>query len=422
MARAYRAHAADAALALVFAGMAAAGYLAGAARINSDLVLTGDLWNVWFDGDPSVYYVSMTNRVSAHWGANVHPMLAFYMYPPVFGLTRVLGLSKPLAAQVWMACVAGAWVAANVVLARVLGCGRRDAALLGALAGVSSSAMFMFVVPEFHPFSAVTVTLGLVAAALLRERTASMRVLIAINALSASAMITNWSLGALTALQSVGLRRALAAVLGAAALLMSLSFVQRLAFPSASWFLLGSEGYAVTLWRAPSIDRLAHYVPGFLVHPVVMPAIGGLDPDPERPVGSDRWRYRALSVQRSAPGSASVTGAAAGLVWVGVLAAGVAAWYRRHRQWLVLPAAVGIQAGLYLIVGDETFLYALNWLPLLLAFVALALADARRATLRVLVAALVVLAAWNNVSAFRAASEMLREPGRFPALVLSNRS
>ncbi|MEZ5294422.1 MAG: hypothetical protein R2745_25305 [Vicinamibacterales bacterium] len=409
----------DAGLALAVALVAALGCLAGASRINPQLVLTDDLWNVWFDADPSVYFVSMTNRVSAHWGANVHPMLAFFMYPPVFVLTRLFHFGKPDAAQIWMAVVAGLWAGSHVVLARVLGCRRVDAALMGLLAAVSSAAIFMTVVPEFHPFGGVTVTLALLGAALLRDQPAPVAWLAALNALAASATVTNWPLGALAAWQSAGWRRAAAAVAASAVLLLGLSFVQRLAFPSASWFLLRSEGYAAVSSRPPTPSRLADVAAGFLVHPVVMPAIGGLDPGPGRRVGSERWPYRAISVQHARLTPASPWGAVAFALWLAALAAGALAWYRRRRAWWVPPAALVCQAALYAIFGDETFLYGLNWLPLLLAVVAVGLAETRGPALRAAVALLVVLAAANNAGALATAADMLRHPDRYPVLALS---
>lgn len=408
----------DGVLALVLGVLACGLCLAGSARINPQLVLSDSLWNVWFDADPSVYYVSMTNRVGGHWGSNVHPLLAFFMYLPVFALTRGLGLAKPAAAQVLMALVAAAWVFLHFVMARLFACRRVDAALLAVLAGTSAGAMFMFVVPEFHPFGGVTVTLCLVLAARNQNRRVTTGELIGINALSATGTVTNWALGALICHASGGVRRALTTTMGAAALLAAASLAQHAIFPTATMFLWRSAGYAVEFARIPTPLRLAETTAGLLYHPVVMPRIGTLGASAQRRVGSAQWPYRALSVQQSLPGSGSTWGVVAVVLWTVLLGRGAMVWYRSHRRWLVLPIALAIQALLYLVFGDEMFLFTLNWLPFLLSFAALGLAASRGIAMRIVLAGLIVANAANNIGQFQLAADMLSHPERHPALAV----
>ncbi len=411
----------DCVLALALGLAAYAFCQAGAALVDPRIVYTKDLWNVWFDADPSVYYVSMTNRVSGHWGANVHPMLAFFMYTPTFAMTRGLGLSKPEAARAVMSLAAATWVGATFVLARVLGCRQLDAALVSMLAAMSAGAMFMFVVPEFHPFGGVTLVLCLIFWVVSRDRLFSTAWHVAFNALSAAATVTNWPLGVATAFSAGGIRLAVKVTAGGAVLLVALSAVQRLAFPTATPILWRAEGYAITSTAAPTPRRIVATTQAFFFHSVIMPTLVPIGASAARPVGSAQWSYRALSVQRSRPGSASVAGGLAVALWTILLASGALTCCRDRGRSLVLPIALAGQWVLHSIFGDETFLYALNWLPLLIAFVATAFVNARGIALRVVLAGLVLSVGYNNVVQFWVVADMLSHPDRYPAMSVATR-
>ncbi len=394
---------------------------AGSALVDPRIVDTNDLRNVWFDADPSAYYVSMTNRISGHWGANVHPMLAFFMYTPTFAMTRGLGLSKPDAARAVMSLAAAIWVGATFVLARVLGCRQLDAALVSLLAATSAAAMFMFVVPEFHPFGGVTVVLCLIFWAVSRGRRFSTAWYVAFNALSAAATVTNWPLGVAIAFSAGGIRRAARVTAGGAVLLVALSAIQRLAFPTATPILWRAEGYAIASTEVPTPRRIIETTQAFFFHSVIMPTLVPIGASAARPVGSAEWPHRALSVQHSRPGSASVSGGLAVALWTILLASGALACFRDRGRSLVLPIALAGQWALYSIFGDETFLYALNWLPLLTAFVAAALVNARGIALRLVLIGLILVGGINNVAQFRVAVDMLSHPDRYPAMAVATR-
>jgi hypothetical protein len=411
----------EALIVAVLCGSALAACRFATAQINPRLIHTHDLWNVWFDADPSIYYDAMTNRVGVHSGASVHPLMPFLMYPPVFALSRTLRIAKPEAVQMVMSLTAAAWVGVVYALGRVLRCRPMDAALLALLAGSSAGAAFTFVIPELHPIGGVTIVLCLIVAALNRTRVFTTAAHVGVNALSAAATVTNWPLGVLISLQARGVIGAIGVTAAAALLLFVLSLAQRAVFPTATLLLSNATGYAgdaryASESGALSYARVRAAARVVLWHAVVMPEIGARGPSPIRPVGSAAWPYRALSVQESSVvPAASIAGGIAVVLWTTLLAAGVVAWLRHHRGWVVLPAGLAAQCGLYLVFGEETFLYALNWMPFFLALVALALATSLGRYLRIGLVALILSNALNTVQQFRVVTDVLNHPDRYPS-------
>jgi hypothetical protein len=340
----------------------------------------------------------------------VHPLLALLMYPPVFLLSHLLVLPKETAAHLSMSLLAGAWVAGTYVLGRVLGCRTLDSVLLALLAGTSAAAMFVFVVPELHAHGGVSLLVCLIFAASVRRRRAPDSAYVAVHALSASVTVTNWILGALIALRDHRPWRFVRITLLAGALLFGVSLLQRQFFPSAGLVLHRSAGYATLFTYAPTPERIGECLAAFFFSPSVMPEIGTVQVFSGEPVGSASWPYAALSVQSSSIGSGSTLGWLASGLWAAMLALGVFAWWRKPDRDFVLPLALLAQLGLYLVYGEETFLYALNWLPFLIAFVALALTTPLRTLALALLVPFLVVNTFNNVRQFRVAASMIEHP------------
>ena len=152
----------------------------------------------------------------------------------------------------------------------------------------------------------------------------------------------------------------------------------------------------------------------FFLHVMVMPEIG------ESHLG---WHHGPrLTVQHAAFGSGGRWGALATFSWLGLLAAGVwgiaGQWPRQRPLLLVLTLTLSGQFLFHLVYGgEETFLYGLHWLPLLVVVAALGSLTKARNAVRVLVALCILFSAINNESQFGRAVDQLR--GRIPAAVLS---
>ena len=132
----------------------------------------------------------------------------------------------------------------------------------------------------------------------------------------------------------------------------------------------------------------------FVFHPMLMPSIVEVK-HRKRP-----GRFR-MSVQHSAPGSATPWGRAGAWMWAALLGLGM--WSartaaRRHRALMrTLALTLLGQFALHQVYGaEETFLYSLHWLPLLIVVAACSTLTRARALALALAGALLVCAAVNN--------------------------
>ena len=364
--------------------------------------------DVWFDAAPGRCYSAMLSRNGASGRTSVHPIANVLMFGPPFVLKRALRLREPAAATATMSALAGAWLGVRYVLFRVLGCRRADSLLLTAFVATSSAAMFVFVVPEAHPFASITVALSLLFAAWSRGRKPAESWYAALCVVSASMTTTNWMYGALTTWFATGWKRCLQITVNAFFVLTLLSVAQTFVFPGASLFFPVQDEQRFV--NAPNAARILRVTSIFLLGAVVMPELGATD--------IFSRSQRALSVQRSWPGKGSLFGWAAVGEWLALLLLGFWAWKRSPRDELtsMMPWALAAQLALHCVYGAETLLYALNWLPLLLAFAALAMRTKARPAALGLLTCLVVANASNNTAKLRQAADMLNHPGRYPIL------
>ena len=388
----------DVALAVALAVLAAAGSLAGTCRTRGVVFRTSDRW---FESDCARVFYNMTDARSRQSRTAVHPLFPLLAHPPAAVLQGVLGLAPEAAVQGVLAAVASLCAVAFFALVRLVGCRRGDAALLTLLLASSAAAIFWFTVPETYPFGLLTILVALVVVALAERRGVSGAWYVAASALTLSVTVTNWMVGIAAAFAGLRWRRAVAATAAALCVVAALSVVQSGLFPGVRFFPAPREE-ARHVFTAES-GGPAGVFQSVLFHGMVMPELG---------VRRDASGELILTVQASPPGSASLVGAAGVAVWVALLAVGFWAFLRAKRHGplrLVVGVSLLGQLLLHVAYGEETFLYALHFVPLLLVVVAFgALARVRRLVLALAVA-LVVLAAINNVAQFgRAVSPFAR--------------
>ena len=119
-----------------------------------------------------------------------------------------------------------------------------------------------------------------------------------------------------------------------------------------------------------------------------------------------------LSVQHAWPGTGSPWAIAALAGWIALLVLAVLRWrqWRWPRSASFLVTLLAAQLALHEAFGAETLLYALHWIPLLVAFAALAAIDSgARRPATALAAAVAVLATVANGQAFSEARGHLLE-------------
>ena len=147
---------------------------------------------------------------------------------------------------------------------------------------------------------------------------------------------------------------------------------------------------------APEAMGPAHVIFGFFAHPMIMPKVQLVD----RP-GSGRWPL--LLTQPSSPFSSGVLGSVALLLWLALLLAGGFSLTRlkeRHKMGGLLGTVLASQLGLHLIFGNETFLYSLHWLPILVTVAALSTFEMNRTVVLSLAVGCSAMAGVHNLQQF----------------------
>ena len=393
----------DGVLLLLLALFAAGAALYGQFKVNDAISYT--YMEVWFDADVPRAYRDMSDRWADHFRTEVHPLFPLLTYPPTRLAQKALGLGPLNAVRLVMAGVAFLWMGLLFVLLRLMGLRRLDAVLFSALAGVSAGWLFWFSVPETYAWGSLTIVLTLALVGLKYHRNVGEAPFIAASALTLSMTLSNWLVGILAAFAHFPRRRALQITANALAAVVLLWAVQKVVFPSSNFFLGGTKEQNY-LFRTENGGPAA-VVRSFLFHTVVMPA------PREVTVDLDGRPAQALVTQPSPLGSGSPFGLVACALWLGLLGLGVwAAAGLKEQRRLVFVCGVALvgQLCLHLLYGNETFLYALNFLPLFLVLVSLGTLTRARPLVLGLLTALIVCAAVNNVTQFRRAVDYFRQP------------
>ena len=364
--------------------------------------------DAWFQADLRRTLRNMVDTQSNHFRTKVHPIFSIAIHPLVTGLRVVWPASDLQAALRLVWAVSGLWAIGFYALCRLLGTGRVAAVCFALLAIGSAAFQFWFSVAETFAFGSLTLLAVLLTAAVAVHRPVSDRWLVLASVSSLSMTVTNWVAGLLLAIVQRPWRRALRISAIAFLIVVALTFAQRAIYQLAKFFFLGSreELDYVNLAEAGTwFDRLA----GIFWSPIAIPAvIPKVQPPPDLV-----W----LSVQLSTPGSGSWAGGAALALWSLLLLAGLYGLATSPRwrafAWVVVPT-LGAHVLLHMVYGEETFLYAAHFLPLLLAVAVFAWHSplGRLAPVIALVAA--GLAATNNHAVFEVAVQQLL-PGALSA-------
>ena len=390
------------AVALAAVGAAVAWYGSGVIGIG---IIDSRRVDLWFQSDAPRIFENLTSRRSDHYRSEVHPLFSLIGYSSVGLLRRILRLDPWTAVRWFEGLVAAAWATTLYLLLRLAGHRRIDGALLTLLGLSSTAALFWFTVPESYALGSLTIMLPLVLLAVGPAPRPAVGWWVLASAASLSITVTNWMSGLAASLRGLGWRRAAAVSVAALALVTGLWTVQHHFFPSTKFFV--SQGEQNFL-RRPTPQRLARVVGTVAVTTILIPRI---DRASEVPFG--------LSVQDARPGSGGPLAAVAAVAWVTLLALGLREAGRRWRTdplVLVTLACLAGQLALHAVYGQETLLYAMHWLPLLLLLAGLALLGPARRLARILAGVTLVAAAAHNLprldavaSGLRTQREMVRE-------------
>ncbi len=395
----------DALLLIALALAACLAALEGQRRVPASLSLHREGYDIWFEGDsPRAYAVASTRWPDPKYHkyhTRRHPLFILMTLPLVQACRVAFGLSPLQAVQILMGLVAALWVGALFTLLRLWGCRRPDAVLFSLLAASSAAAVFWFSVPETWGLGSLSLLAPLLLVAWTRVRPIPLWGYVAASAISLSITVTNWMAGIVAAFVQLPWRRAIQVTVSALCLVTLLWGVQQLLLPNRIQFFLKTGNDTRYMLQRESGGPL-QITKAFVFHAMLMPAITDV-------LQGNRPGLTRMSAQRSVPGSATPWGRAGVWAWgllIGLGLAGMPAAIRRHRSLALTVLLTLLGQYLFHLVygGEETFLYALHWLPLLVLLAACSTLTRARPFALALAAGLLVCAVVNNIRQFSMAT------------------
>ncbi|WP_374877063.1 DUF6080 domain-containing protein [Microseira sp. BLCC-F43] len=389
-------------LVVAIATLAGIAFYQGSGLIG-EVVVRAQRQDMWFEADSARVFANMTKAASSHYRTKVHPLFSLIAFPPVYLVKTVLGIKALTAVRLVIAAIAGLWVGALFILLRLIGCLRLDATLFSILGATSASAMFWFVVPETYSFGSLTMIAALCLVAIAQYRKLSARWYVVVSALTLSITTTNWMAGIAATFTKYRRKRAWQITVNAFCLVVLLWGVQKFIFPSAEFFI-GDREERSYIYK-PTFGSLLQVLQSFFAHTMVMPAIQ---------IAHNNKDWSIMLTQRSFPGSASLWGSIAVVLWMALLGLGLWGFFstRKHGKLrIVLGLTLLGQLALHAVYGSETFLYSLHFLPLLVVLAAWSTQTPARPIALVLAGMLVLTAGVNNSSQLIKATEFVLTQG-----------
>ena len=341
--------------------------------------------DVWFEGDLPTVFRNLTSRGSDQSRNANHPLFPLFGTVPV-GALRAVGLTPLGAVSAYVAVVAGAWAAMLYTTLRLSGLRALDTTIFTIAGVASAAAMFWLAVPECAALGSLTVLLALLAAVLAdRGRLGSTAELL-VSAATLSVTVTHWLTGLLLVVRRHRPQKALQISVNAFAIVVALWAIQRAVVPSADFFIGYAEHTRFIL--RPESGGAARVVTVLTTHAAVMPEIGTR--------AEPKWGD-LMTIQHAGLWSGGAIAVAGKLAWLGMLACGVASL--RHLSptlRLVALGGLGGQLALHVVYGEETFLYTLSAMPLLIVIASAAAKSAARRAVLALAVVFIAAGGWTN--------------------------
>ncbi|HEY8106252.1 MAG TPA: hypothetical protein VIE46_09100 [Gemmatimonadales bacterium] len=400
----------DVVLALAL-GFAAAVYATRAMTLIGPGIMAELAEDSWFESDASRIAWEMSNPGVDHARGAVHPLYSLITTPPVLALQDWLGWPQPRATGAIVIVAAGLWGMALYALLRSLRCRRPDAVLYTLLGLASAGAVFWLPIRDRYVLGSVSIIAPLALIATLAHRTTRTtgRWIVA-SAGTLAVTVTNWMFGILAAAVLLPVRRALAVTGGAIALVTVCWVAQKWFVPSTPFFVPTTE--ETHYMFRPTADRMRSVLRVVAVHSMVAPRFDRLhEGGNPLPLSASLLppAPNQLTMQAVPLGTGGRAGNIATFAWLAALVIGIGTAltrWRDQRIWLVILLGLAGQVALHLVYGEETFLYALHWLPLLVALAAAGTLGPLRPLSLALAGTVLVTAGVNNVAALRRAARL----------------
>ncbi len=355
--------------------------------------------DVWFGSDIPTVFGNITSFNSDFGRNNKHPLFPLLVFPLVFGIGKLLHLDPLSAVRIVIVFVAVLWICSLFILFRIMGCYRLDATLFSLLGGVSAASVFWLVTPESFPLGSLTIIVGLAFVALTQYRPLTPIWYVAINVLTVSITITNWMVGLFATFVNHRWQKSLQIIVGSLFLATGLWILQRIVFTNSGFpfqpgTFIGEKKFISTPSGSGGILAV---MSAFFYQTMVMPATQFRD----FPIRPD---WAKLDVNILAPTSGSWWGTIAIISWTILLGLGLWGFLtieRHHKLRIVLGLTLMTQLAMHSIYGvEETFIYSLHFIPLLLTLAAFGLFSRLRALSLLLATIAIVSAGINNQSQF----------------------
>ena len=352
-----------------------------------------DAW-VWFEADLIRVYKSFTSLGPHNWRTNVHPLQAILMYPPTKVLIK-LGLPETTAVLAMIGSYAALWGGLFFSVLRGIGLRRPDSVIFTLLAASSASFVFWFPVPEVYGLGALSIALCF-AIGVATDRFGLGAFWQAVgSAASLSVTTTNWMAGILLTFANNGYRRAIRITFDALLVVTLFFAVQKMMDHSTNFFVPVIWAEANYLFHELS-GSLSDKARSFFLYSIAVPPIPF-----EENVNFPDWMR--MTIQFTPVGTLGWFAVAALVIWVPLLAFGVLNGLRQpesRKIATVLMSFIAFQFLLHIFYGDETFLYSLNYAPVLVLLAGCAALGAWRLPVLAAALSLTVLAGVNNLAEF----------------------
>lgn len=358
-------------------------------------------FDVWFQADVPRAVDNLTDRWSNFYRTSVHPAYAALTLPFGYVLAK-LGVPPWLVARGVTAIGAGLATALFLIVARRISGRWLDAGIAVAALLASSTFLFWAGVPETYVWGGASVLAVLAVVGSAKDREPNPIAFTIASAASLGVTISNWAIGLIAAALSYSWRRA--------AMLSAVAFALVAALAAVSVNIVGRPHYF--LWFGEDsayvhggVGVSLRAIPAFVLSSVVAPQ-PALIPYFRAPEYVDYL----LSFQSPDWSGIGVLGIAATLAWLAALGLGGTIVLGRlwraplaDRLLLTLMLAIVAQGALHLVYGEETFLYAMHFAPLLVLLALYGAASRFRPVALALIAATAALAGPLNWTRYLAA-------------------
>lgn len=355
--------------------------------------------DVWFGGDIPTVFGNITSLNSDFGRNNKHPLFPLIVFPLVFLTGKLFHLDPLAAARLVAVGVSTLWIGGLYALFRVMGCYRLDATLLSLVGAVSAASIFWLIIPESFPLASLTFILGLIFVAVAQFRPFTGAWYIAINVITVSITITNSMVGILATLVNNRWKKSIQIFVGSLLLATGLWILQRIVFTNSGFPFQPGTFIGEKKFIAPASGGTLSFLSAFFYQTMVMPATQFVD-------FAIRPDWIKIEASLLAPTSGSAWGTAAIVSWTALLGLGLWAFVsiKQHNKLrIVLGLTLLAQIAMHSIYGaDETFIYSLHFIPLLLTVVAFSLLTRLRIISLILAVILIVSAGINNRAQFTA--------------------